>query len=127
MSKKDELENIKESYYSIFLAFKVTRDVLNDISDDNVVSARTILYNKLNSYIYDQSYDVFSSRVVIYQTDDDFNYVIVYNSFIKESEKLPMDGYVSTRDIKDSIKNEFVKFFESISLDYKLVNIKSLV
>lgn len=124
---KDELENIKESYYSIFLAFKVTKDVLNDISDENIVSARQILYDKLNSYIYDQSYDVFSSRVVIYQTDDDFNYVIVYNSFIKESEKLPMDGYVFTRDVKDSIKNEFINFFESISLDYKLVNIKSLV
>lgn len=124
---KDELENIKESYYSIFLAFKVTKDVLNDISDENIVSARQILYDKLNSYIYDQSYDVFSSRVVIYQTDDDFNYVIVYNSFIKESEKLPMDGYVFARDIKDSIKNEFINFFESISLDYKLVNIKSLV
>ena len=123
---KDELENIKESYYSIFLAFKVTKDVLNDISDENIVSARQILYDKLNSYIYDQSYDVFSSRV-IYQTDDDFNYVIVYNSFIKESEKLPMDGYVFARDIKDSIKNEFINFFESISLDYKLVNIKSLV
>lgn len=124
---KDELENIKESYYSIFLAFKVTKDVLNDISDENIVSARQILYDKLNSYIYDQSYDVFSSRVVIYQTDDDFNYVIVYNSFIKESEKLPMDGYVFARDIKDSIKNEFINFFESISLDYKLVSIKSLV
>lgn len=124
---KDELENIKESYYSIFLAFKVTKDVLNDISDENIVSARQILYDKLNSYIYDQSYDVFSSRVVIYQTDDDFNYVIVYNSFIKESEKLPMDGYVFARDVKDSIKNEFINFFESISLDYKLVNIKSLV
>ena len=124
---KDELENIKESYYSIFLAFKVTKDVLNDISDENIVSARQILYDKLNSYIYDQSYDVFSSRVVIYQTDDDFNYVIVYNSFIKESEKLPMDGYVFARDIKDSIKNEFINFFESITLDYKLVNIKSLV
>ena len=124
---KDELENIKESYYSIFLAFKVTKDVLNDISDENIVSARQILYDKLNSYIYDQSYDVFSSRVVIYQTDDDFNYVIVYNSIIKESEKLPMDGYVFARDVKDSIKNEFINFFESISLDYKLVNIKSLV
>lgn len=124
---KDELENIKESYYSIFLAFKVTKDVLNDISDENIVSARQILYDKLNSYIYDQSYDVFSSRVVIYQTDDDFNYVIVYNSFIKESEKLPIDGYVFARDVKDSIKNEFINFFESISLDYKLVNIKSLV
>lgn len=124
---KDELENIKESYYSIFLAFKVTKDVLNDISDENIVSARQILYDRLNSYIYNQSYDVFSSRVVIYQTDDDFNYVIVYNSFIKESEKLPMDGYVFTRDIKDSIKNEFINFFESISLDYKSVNIKSLV
>ena len=63
---KDELENIKESYYSIFLAFKVTKDVLNDISDENIVSARQILYDKLNSYIYDQSYDVFSSRVVIF-------------------------------------------------------------
>jgi hypothetical protein len=124
---KEELENIKESYYSIFLAFKVTKDVLNEVNDENIVSARSILYKKINSCIPNQEYDVFNSTVVIYKTEDDFNYLIVYNSFIRNNEKFPMDSYVTTREVKDSIKNEFIEFFDSISLDYKLVNIKSLV
>jgi dimeric dUTPase (all-alpha-NTP-PPase superfamily) len=123
---KDELDNIKESYYSIFLAFEVTRDVLNDVDDDNVVAARDILYSKLNSYIPEQEYDVFSSRVVIYQDGSDYNYIIVYSSFIRGSERLPMEGYVDAREIKELIKNEFLEFFNSISLEYKLINVKSL-
>lgn len=127
MNKKEQLENIKESYYSIFLSFKVTRDVLNEVDDDNVIEARNILYRKLNSLVPEHEYDVYSSTVMAYPTDDDYNYLIIYSSFIKGDDKLPFDGYVSTKDVVESIKSEFMSFFDSISLDYKLVNIKPLV
>lgn len=127
MNKKEQLENIKESYYTIFLTFKVTRDVLNEVEDDNIIEARNILYKKLNSLVPEQEYDVYSSTVMAYPTDDDYNYLIIYSSFIKGDDKLPFDGYVSTKEVVESIKNEFMAFFDSISLDYKLVNIKPLV
>lgn len=126
MSNKEELESVKESYYQISLVFKVTRDVLNEVEDDSVVESRKILYDKLRSYFNSQEYEVFSSSVVIYQTQSDYSYLICYNSFIRGANKLPMDGYVTTGEIKESIKYEFIRFFESISLEYKLINIKSL-
>ena len=124
---KDVFKNVRESYYNIFLVFKVSKDVLNEMEDENIVTARNILYDRLNSFISEQEYDVFSSNVVIYQLEDEYNYLITYNSFIRNLDKLPMDGYVAVRDIKDSIKDEFIKFFDSISLEYKLLNIKALV
>lgn len=127
MNKKDKLEDIKESYYSIRLAFKVTRDVLNEVDDPNVVLAREVLYKKLGLHIPNPEYEVFSSTLVIYRTEDDLNYIIVYSSFVRNSERLPMDSYVTTNEIKESIRNEFINFFDSISIEYKLVNIKSLV
>lgn len=127
MNKKDNLESIKESYYSIFLAFKVTKDILNEADDEGIIEARNSLYKKLSSHISNQEYDIFSSTVVVYQTEDDYNYLIVYNSFIRNSDRLPMDGYVTVRDAKESIKKEFIDFFDSISLDYEQINIKSLV
>lgn len=122
---KDELENVKESYYSIFLAFKVASDALNSI-DENIAVARNILYDRINEYIPREEYGVFNTTVVIYQTDD-YDYIIAYEAFLRDLHKLPMDSYVNARDIKELIKGEFIKFFDSISLDYKLVNIKSLV
>lgn len=127
MNRKEQLENIKESYYSIFLSFKVTRDVLNEVDDDNIIKARSILYKNLNALVPEQEYEVYSSTVMAYPTDDDYNYLIIYSSFIKGDDKLPFDGYVSTQEVVESIKNEFTNFFNSISLDYRLVNIKPLV
>lgn len=127
MNKKDaELELIKESYYSIFLAFEVSKDVLND-TDIDVVTSRNLLYSKLNELIPSSEYETFSSSVVVYQIEDSYNYLITYSSFIRSNNRLPMDGYINTRSIKDEIKNEFIEFFNSINLEYKLVNIKSLV
>lgn len=122
---KNELENVKESYYSIFLAFKVTSDALNSI-DEDIVTARNILYDRINGFIPHEEYGVFNTTVVIYQTDD-YDYVIAYEAFLRDLQRLPMHSYVDARDIKELIKNEFIQFFDSISLDYKLVNIKSLV
>lgn len=127
MNKKDaELELIKESYYSIFLAFEVSKDVLND-TDIDVVTSRNLLYSKINELIPSSEYETFSSSVVVYQIEDSYNYLITYSSFIRSNNRLPMDGYINTRSIKDEIKNEFIEFFNSINLEYKLVNIKSLV
>lgn len=117
--------DVSESYYSIFLAFEIDIDVLNDVGKE-ISEAREVLYRDLSKIIPVDEYDIFSSSLVSYQSEDNYNYLIVFSSFIKGSDKLPMNGYQQARGIKMKVKDEFVRFFTDMNIDYKLINTKLL-
>lgn len=126
ISKKEELENVKVSYYFISLSFSVIKDVLNDLNPE-AAAARRIMYDELDEcYNSLDNYRLFSKYLAIHQNDDNYNYVIEYSVFLRVNDLLPMENYVATRDIKDKIKKIFTDFFESINVDYEQINIKSL-
>lgn len=117
--------DVSESYYSIFLAFESPVDVLND-TDEGIESARSVLYKDLSDSIPSDEYDIFSSSLVSYQSEENFNFLIVFSSFIKGSDKLPMSGYQKAREIREKVKNKFAQFFNDMGIEFKLINTKLL-
>lgn len=113
------------NYYKITLSYEIPYNVL-DSQESGIVRAKEILYENLNNIIPDK-YEKFSIKLVLFQLSDTYNYLVTYDAFLRSTDGLPMEEYVSARDLKDQIKKELEEFFVSIDCDFKQVNIKTLL
>ena len=120
------MENNNDTYYSIYLSYEIPYDALND-PDENVVSAKDILCNRIVNSIPEDKYKIFSSSIVTYQLPDNYNYLVTYSDYFKSNDGLPMEEYVLAKSIKDKIKEELEEFFSAIDCEFKSLNIKPLV
>lgn len=117
-----ELDNY---YFKITLSYEIPYNVL-DSKEENVVKAREILYENLKDNI-PEKYERFSVKLVLYQLKDTYNFLVTYDSFFRCSGELPMAEWTEARDLKESIKNEFEEFFDSVDCEYRQLSIKTLV
>lgn len=116
---------MNDNYYKIILSYEIPTNVL-DSTDPDIVAARDILYNSLKDDLPDR-YERFSVKLVMYQLKDTLNYIVIYEAFFRSVSGLPMEEYVSARDLKDKISKEFEEFFCSVDCEYKQLNIKTLL
>lgn len=115
-----------DNYYKISLVYEIPYNVL-DSQDENVIKARDILYESLKNSIPEERYEKLSTRLVLYQLKDTYNFLVTFDAFFKSTGEYPMEEYVNARDLKDSIKDEIEEFFNSVDCEYKQVNIKTLL
>lgn len=119
------MEQNSDTYYKITLSYEIPYNVL-DSEDPSVRQAKDILYEKLKSGI-PEKYERFSVKLVLYQLQDTYNYLVTYSSFFRSLDGLPMEEYVSAREIRDEVQKELENFFESVDCEYKQVNIKTFL
>jgi len=113
------------NYYHIMLTYEIPYNVL-DSQDPGVSQIRDNFYDRL-SEIIPKKYERFSLKLVLYQLKDTYNYLVTYSAFFRSTEGLPMSEYVSAKEIKEKIQDEFEEFFNSVDCEFKQLNIKSLV
>lgn len=119
-------KEVNNNYYVIQLSFETTTDVLND-NDESISSSRKILFDRINNLIdREEKYDVFSRTVINYELPDTYNQMISFYAYFRSIGGLPMEEYISARDIRDKIKNEFINFLESVGCEYRIINIKTI-
>jgi len=116
---------MNDNYYKITLSYEIPYNVL-DSQDSNVVAAREILYESLKNII-PEKYEKFSLKLTLFQLKDTYNFIVVYDALIRSNGDLPMEEYVSARDLKDKIKNELEEFFTSVDCEYKQLKIKPIL
>lgn len=119
------MDNTRDTFYQIRLAYEVPYDILNDEKEE-VVNAREILYERLNSRM-SNSLVIFNSSLVMHRLSDTYNYVLTYDSFFLDSINLPMSSYVEAKDLCEGLKEEFTNFFEALGIKYKILNVKALL
>lgn len=115
-----------DNYYKIIVSYEIPVNIL-DSKDENVVTAKNILYENLNNCIPEDKYEKFAVKLTLYQLNDTYNYLVTFDAFFRSLDGLPMEEYVAARDLKDSIKEELEQFFDSVDCEYKLLNIKPLL
>ena len=116
---------MSDNYYKIILSYEIPYNVL-DSTDPDIVRARDILYESLKDNL-PEKYERFSVKLVLFQLKDTLNYLVTYEAFFRSTTGLPMEEYVSARDLKDSINKEFEEFFCSVDCEYRQLNIKTLL
>ena len=116
---------MNDNYYNIKISYEIPYNVL-DSQDPDIIRAKDILYENLKNSI-PEKYERFSVKLVLYQLKDTFNFLVTYDAFFRSVEGLPMEEYVSARELKDRIKKELEEFFNSIDCEYKQLNIKTLL
>ena len=116
---------MNDNYYNIKISYEIPYNVL-DSQDPDIIRAKYILYENLKNSI-PEKYERFSVKLVLYQLKDTFNFLVTYDAFFRSVEGLPMEEYVSARELKDRIKKELEEFFNSIDCEYKQLNIKTLL
>lgn len=116
---------MNDNYYNIKISYEIPYNVL-DSQDPDIIRARDILYENLKNNIPDK-YERFSVKLVLYQLKDTYNFLVTYDAFFRSVEGLPMEEYVSARELKDLIKKELEEFFNSVDCEYKQINIKTLL
>lgn len=119
------MEQTNDTYYRIHVSYEIPYNVL-DSAEPDIVKAREILYERLKSNI-PEKYERFSVKLVLYQLKDTFNYLVTYSSFFRSLDGLPMEEYVSAREIKEGVQKELEEFFESVDCEYRQVNIKTFI
>lgn len=116
---------MNDNYYNIKISYEIPYNVL-DSQDPDIIRARDILYENLKNNI-PEKYERFSVKLVLYQLKDTYNFLVTYDAFFRSVEGLPMEEYVSARELKDLIKKELEEFFNSVDCEYKQINIKTLL
>lgn len=114
-----------DNYYKIVLSYEIPYNVL-DSTDPNIIKARDILYDSLKDNL-PEKYERFSVKLVLFQLKDTLNYLVTYEAFFRSTTGLPMEEYVSARELKDSINKEFEEFFCSVDCEFRQLNIKTLL
>lgn len=116
---------MNDNYYKISLSYEIPYNIL-DSHEEDIQQARDILYETLKNSIPEED-ERFSVKLVLYQLKDTFNYLVSYDAFFRTSGDLPMEEYVSARELKEKVKMEIEEFFNSVDCEYKQINIKSLL
>ena len=116
---------MSDNYYKIILSYEIPYNVL-DSTDPDIIRARDILYESLKDNL-PEKYERFSVKLVLFQLKDTLNYLVTYEAFFRSTTGLPMEEYVSARDLKESINKEFEEFFCSVDCEYRQLNIKTLL
>jgi hypothetical protein len=118
--------NDNNYYYRIVLAYEIPYNVLDSNTQDKV-QARETLYDTLSNMVPEDKYEKFSVKLVLFQLDDTFNYIVTYEAFFRSTIGLPMEEWVEADEIKKKAKKELEAFFSSMDCDYKQINIKTLL
>lgn len=118
-----EQTNTGSYYYNINISYEIPYNVL-DSEEPNIVQARDILYSRLKM-IVPEEYEKFAVKLVLYQLKDNYNYLVTYSSFFRSQEGLPMQSYVSARDVKEMIEKEIEEFFKTVDCEYRKINVKT--
>ncbi len=111
-------------YYSICVSYEIPYNIL-DSTVPEIAQARAELFDSLSSGI-PEKYEKFSVKLVLYQLQDTFNYIVSYTSFFRSQSGLPMEEYVEATKIKEHAQSELEDFFEAVDCEYRRVNIKTL-
>lgn len=119
-------KNNDSYYYKIVLAYEIPYNVL-DSNDPDKILARENLYQAITKIIPTNKYDKFSVKLMLFQLKDTFNYVVMFDSFFRSTEGLPMSEYTEASKIKQAAKDELEKYFNSLDCDYKPLNIITLL
>ena len=93
---------MNDNYYNIKISYEIPYNVL-DSQDPDIIRARDILYENLKNNI-PEKYERFSVKLVLYQLKDTYNFLVTYDAFFRSVEGLPMEEYVSARELQDLIK-----------------------
>lgn len=97
-----------------------------DSEEPDIANAREELFKRVTELI-PSKYERFSVKVVIYQLQDTLNYLVTFSAFFRSCEGLPMEEYVSAREIKENVESELEDFFERIDCEFRKVNIKTFI
>lgn len=119
------MDSTRDTFYQLRLAYEVPYDILSDNKED-VVKAREILYERLNSKMKN-SLVIFNSSLVMHRLADTYNYVLTYDSFFLDNINLPMASYVQAKELCEELKEEFTNFFDALGIKYKILNVKALL
>jgi len=111
-------------YYNISVSYEIPYNIL-DSEVPEVVQAREELYDTLSSGI-PEKYEKFSVKLILYQLQDTFNYIVAYTSFFRSHGGLPMEEYVEAEKIKEKAQTDLEDFFEAVDCEYRRINIKTL-
>lgn len=111
-------------YYNISVAYEIPYNIL-DSEVPEVVEARTKLYDTLSGGL-PEKYEKFSVKLVLYQLQDSFNYIVSYTSFFRSTTGLPMEEWVEADQIRAAACSEIEAFFDSVDCEYRRINIKTL-
>ena len=114
-----------DTYYRIHVSYEIPYNVI-DSQEPGIVKARENLFFKIKTCI-PEKYEKFSTKLVMYQLQDTFNYLVTFSAFFRSTDGLPMEEYVCARDIKESVQRELEDFFNSVDCEYKQINIKTFV
>jgi len=114
-------------YYRIVLAYEVPFNVLDTEGDENKIIARDSLYKKLSELVDPEKYEKFSTKLIIYQLKDTYNYMITYEAFFRCTHGLPMEEYVEAEGIKKAAQKELESFFGAQDCECKQISIKTLL
>lgn len=115
-----------DNYYEIALAYELSVNVLEKISDERR-EMQVQLMNKIRDAFPKEGYNIFNTKFTMYQLPDSLNYIISFSAFFRSQGNLPMEDYVNARDVKDNIKSEIEDYFISVDCDFKQLNIKPLL
>lgn len=117
---------MSENYYRISVSYEIPYNVIES-TDDNVISAKNIFLENIKAAIPEEKYDRLFAKLTLHQLKDTFNFILSYDAFIRSTGDLPMEEYVSARDLKDKIKEEIEEFFNTVDCEYRQINIKTLL
>jgi hypothetical protein len=114
-----------DTYYRIHVSYEIPYNVI-DSHEPGIVKARENLFLKIKTCI-PEKYEKFSTKLVLHQLQDTFNYLVTFTAFFRSTDGLPMEEYVFAREIKENVQKELEDFFDSVDCEYKQINIKTFV
>lgn len=117
---------MEDTYYLIHVSYEIPYNVM-DSTEIDILKAKGILYSRLKSILPDK-YERFGDlRLGLNQLKDTFNYLVTFSTFFRSTEGLPMEEYVSAREVKEEVQRELEDFFDSIDCEYRKINIKTFI
>lgn len=119
------MEQKNDTYYNIHISYEIPYNVI-DSQEPCIVKAREILYENIKASI-PEKYERFSLKLVLHQLKDTFNYLVTYSSYFRSLDGLPMEEYVSAREIKEVVEKELEEFFKAVDCEYRQINIKTFI
>lgn len=117
--------NNNNYYYQIHVVYEVPYNVFDDSNGSDVLKARDEIYGKLLNAI-PEKYEKFSAKLTLHQLRDNYNYIVCYEALFRSTEGLPMEEYVSSRGVKETVEKYLEEFFKAIDCDYRKLNVKTI-
>lgn len=110
-------------YYKIDVSYELPYNVFES-NDSDILKARDEIYEKLLKSV-PSKYEKFSVKLTVHQLKDNYNYLACFTAFFRSCSGLPMEEYVSARDIKNNIEKLLEEFFNAVDCEYRKINIQT--